>query len=54
LYQLSYKGKAIGEAMDEERAMAKAAYLKPCFLNLEVIRTAEAEAGEQSNRQASA
>ncbi len=53
MYQLSYKGKAFGEAMDEERALAMALYLKPCFLNLEVIRMEEAEALESSDEQAS-
>lgn len=54
MYKLSYKGKAFGESMGEERAMAMADYLKPCFLNLEIVRTAQEDETEQASEQVSA
>ncbi|WP_159065810.1 hypothetical protein [Gorillibacterium timonense] len=54
MYQLSYKGKVFGEVMNEERAMAMAVYLKPCFQNLEVIQAVLAEDIEQDSEQVSA
>ncbi|MEO3947794.1 hypothetical protein [Gorillibacterium sp. CAU 1737] len=54
MYQLSYKGKLMGEPMNEERARAMAVYLKPCFQNLEVVKAPQSEGHEQKNEPASA